>query len=193
MPDDVLLKEIRAGQKTALEVLYSKYRTKFIAVLIKNYSCDKETATEIYQISIVVVYDNIMNGKLTKLNNENSLWNYIYVTGTNKYNDWLREQRRISDVPESYFSSTKIEDSELEQRTLTEELNLENLTDMQEALAQLGDPCTTMLELFYYEGKSMTEIAEEMNYNNRDTAKNKKYKCLKRLRVIFKEISKNTK
>jgi RNA polymerase sigma factor (sigma-70 family) len=191
MPDDVLLKEIRAGQKMALEVLYTKYRTKFIAVLIQNNACGLEVATEIYQISVVVVYDNIMDGKLTTLNNENSLWNYIYVTGTNKYNDWLRKERRISEVPEFYFGTKVAEDTKVEQRALAEELKLENLADMQEALVQLGDPCTTMLELFYYEEKSMTEIAEEMNYNNRDTAKNKKYKCLKRLRLIFNEISKN--
>lgn len=191
MPDDVILEEIRAGQKTALGVLYNKYRTKFIGVLIKNYGCDLEVATDIYQMSVVVVYDNIMDGKLGKLNNENSLWNYIYVTGTNIYNDWLREQRKITEIPESYFGTSIDTDSSLEQRSIAEDLKLENLADMQKALARLGDRCTTLLELFYYENKSMTAIAEEMNYNNRDTAKNKKYKCLTRLRLIFKDISKN--
>jgi len=191
MPDDVLLDGIREGQKTALEVLYTKYRTKFIAVLIKSYSCDVEVATEIYQISIVIVYDNIMSGKLATLNNENSLWNYLYVTGTNKYNDWLRKQRKIADSPEVYLEEAIADEADVDQRSREEDLNLAQLTNMQEALRELGDPCATVLELFFYENKTMTEVADEMNYKTSNTAKTKKYKCLKRLRLIFKEISKN--
>ena len=59
-------------------------------------------------------------------------------------------------------------------------------------LEKLGEPCKTLLELFYFNNMSMDEIASQLSYKNRATAKNLKYKCLGRLRNKFnKEMIKN--
>ena len=59
-------------------------------------------------------------------------------------------------------------------------------------LEKLGEPCKTLLELYYFHDMSMDQIAENLDYKNRATAKNLKYKCLNRLRNIFKkEMIKN--
>jgi RNA polymerase sigma-70 factor (ECF subfamily) len=58
------------------------------------------------------------------------------------------------------------------------------------ALGHLGQPCQQLVELFYYEKKSMEEISARLNYKNADTAKNQKCKCMARLRSLFeKELS----
>jgi DNA-directed RNA polymerase specialized sigma24 family protein len=58
----------------------------------------------------------------------------------------------------------------------------------QEAQSLLGDelihtpePCGSIIRLFYYEDKSMDEIAEEVGYKNATTAKSKKNQCMKDL------------
>jgi DNA-directed RNA polymerase specialized sigma24 family protein len=50
-----------------------------------------------------------------------------------------------------------------------------------ECIASLGDTCRKILMYHYFDGLSMNEIAERMEFANTDTAKTKKYKCKKRL------------
>ncbi len=53
------------------------------------------------------------------------------------------------------------------------------------ALDDLGEPCRSLLKAFYYQEKSMQEIAADFGYTNPDNAKTQKYKCLTRLKKIF--------
>ena len=71
-----------------------------------------------------------------------------------------------------------------------DDLNSENenrLDLVEKCLEELGDPCRALLISYYYEKKSMLEIAELLGYKNTDTTKNQKYKCLKRLKKLFIE------
>lgn len=56
---------------------------------------------------------------------------------------------------------------------------------MERALSRLGEPCKSLLEAYYLQKKSMSEIASGFGYTNPDNAKNQKYKCLVRLRKLF--------
>ncbi|MGB6649412.1 MAG: sigma-70 family RNA polymerase sigma factor, partial [Bacteroidota bacterium] len=49
----------------------------------------------------------------------------------------------------------------------------------------LGEPCRTLLLLFYWEERSMGEIAVELGFANADTAKSKKYQCKKALEKLL--------
>ncbi len=51
-------------------------------------------------------------------------------------------------------------------------------------MVQIGEPCKTLLELFYYYSWSMAEIAERMNYNNANVAKTQKSRCVKQLKQM---------
>jgi DNA-directed RNA polymerase specialized sigma24 family protein len=62
---------------------------------------------------------------------------------------------------------------------------------MEKAMLNLGEPCRSLLEAFYLQKKSMTEIAGNFGYTNADNAKNQKYKCLMRLKKIFFDHYKN--
>ena len=53
-------------------------------------------------------------------------------------------------------------------------------------LDEIGETCKTLLGLFYFDGYSMDRIAEMMDLSNADTAKSKKYQCLKKLEAITK-------
>jgi len=62
-----------------------------------------------------------------------------------------------------------------------------DLQMVERCLQLLGDPCKTLLELYYYKRLSMAQITSSMDYKNVDTTKNLKYKCIKRLRRLFEE------
>ena len=55
------------------------------------------------------------------------------------------------------------------------------------AVAKLGEPCRTLLVLFYWEERSLQEIARQMHFANTDTVKSKKYQCKKSLEKILSD------
>ena len=78
-------------------------------------------------------------------------------------------------------------EEEMEQHEKTNE----EFQAMEKAIGSLGEPCKSLLEAYYFQKKSMHEIAAGFGYTNADNAKNQKYKCLMRLKKIFFSQYKN--
>jgi RNA polymerase sigma factor (sigma-70 family) len=61
------------------------------------------------------------------------------------------------------------------------------INTLEEALAQLketGEKCYAILKSYFYEKKSMQEIAQELGYTNGDNVKNQKARCQKKLKEL---------
>lgn len=54
-------------------------------------------------------------------------------------------------------------------------------------VANMEDPCKTILWSYYWGGNNMKEIAEKMKYKNTDVAKSKKSHCLSKVKIILAE------
>lgn len=176
------ISKIKNEGNEALGEVYIKYREEFVSWLMKQYRCDVDTAKDIYQQVIVIFYDNIRLGKLTEL--RSNLKTYLFAIGKNKYHEYLKKNTRFVQkddfAGESGFNGEEIKEKQ------EKEIQLDQL---EESLRELGDPCQSILKLFYYQKKSMDQITEILNYKNRETAKNQKYKCLNRLRKIHFKVS----
>lgn len=59
---------------------------------------------------------------------------------------------------------------------------------MREMVENMQEPCKTILWSFYWEGKSMKVIADEMKYNNPDVAKTQKSRCMTKAKVALADI-----
>lgn len=176
------ISKIKEEGNEALGKIYIEYRDEFISWLIKQYRCDFETAKDIYQLAIIIFYDNVRLGKLTEL--RSNLKTYLFAIGKNKYYEHLKKNSKF--IPTEDFHTESASNGEEIQEKQEKEIQLEQLD---ESLTALGDPCKTLLKLFYYEKKSMDEITKILDYKNRETTKNQKYKCLNRLRKIHFKLS----
>ena len=58
------------------------------------------------------------------------------------------------------------------------------------SIALLGEKCRKLIRLFYFEKKSMTEIAETMGFNTQAVATATKYRCFKDLKQKALELKK---
>ena len=58
---------------------------------------------------------------------------------------------------------------------------MDRLKLVTDAIYSLGVSCKRILDYYYFEQMSMALIALQLGYKNKDTVKNLKYKCLKRL------------
>ena len=56
-------------------------------------------------------------------------------------------------------------------------------------LSMAGQKCLELLRAFYYQQKSLSEIATEFNYSGVRSATVQKYKCLEKIRTIVKQKS----
>lgn len=182
MNEQVIIEEIKNGNQAQFASVYRAYRAEFITWLSSKFECSREEAREIYQVAIMALYENIVNDKLQQLNS--SMKTYLFAIGKNKFLEFRKAQNK--------FSQAEPEELELEEVMAWEaEDREEKLKIMEESVEKLGDPCKSLLELYYYHNMSLHEIADKMSYKNPSTAKTLKYKCLGRLRNIFKTESKN--
>ena len=62
----------------------------------------------------------------------------------------------------------------------------ERVRIINECINSLGDTCRKILTYYYFDGMSMSDIAEKLGFANTDTAKTKKYKCKKKLDSLVK-------
>ncbi len=171
-----IIHAIKNGDPTALGTIYKTYRTAFIGWLIKNWRCELEVAKEIYQITVVTFYDNVVNGKFTA--QQASIKTYLFAIGKNKMLERKRQEARMDYLGDYFlFEQLQAYDNP-EEKKEKEKLFLQ----IEVALKALGNPCKTLLEDFYYFKCNLKSITEKLKYKNENTAKNAKYKCLQRLK-----------
>ena len=172
-----LITAIKANDSVALKSFYiANYRKT--QTLVLNNSGTEEDAKDVYQEAFIVVWNNIKNNKFIPLN-ETAIEGYLFSIGKNKWMDILRSTR---------FKKTN---NTINETLLNEEVNeiyQEDIFDLKlkstmNAFKNLGEPCKELLTNYYFEKKSLKDIAQILNIEE-TTARNKKYRCMEKLRSL---------
>ena len=177
MFDEKSILEIKNGNEKVLTEIYKSFRDEFIRWSGRHYQCQEEVAKDVYQMAIVIFYENIMSGKLTQL--KSSVKTYLFAIGKNKILELGVASRKTERMEENFVYEPLESVPEAERE--------EMFVLLEKALHELGEPCKTLLELYYFKNYSIEQIANFMNYKGNDSAKTQKYKCLTRLKKIFSE------
>jgi RNA polymerase sigma factor (sigma-70 family) len=169
---------------------YNRYRKEFLRRLTAKYSAlSLFEAENLYQDTFLAIRENLLQGRIK----ENTSWSsYIMTIGLNLASKEMRKLGKTDSIDDGYGEENEDSPSKTARtvedmlKTLPEEET--PLYQNQEAQSLLGDelihtpePCGSIIRLFYYEDKSMDEIAEEVGYKNATTAKSKKNQCMKDL------------
>jgi hypothetical protein len=56
---------------------------------------------------------------------------------------------------------------------------------MDDIFKEVGDVCTQILTGYYYENLSMRQLLERFDYENEQVLRNRKSKCMKKLKEIL--------
>lgn len=177
--------ELLTGLKESDPVVIKEiYRLNFNVVrayIIKN-SGSFEDAKDIFQEALVVLFENTQSSSFLLTC---SLKTYLYSVSRRLWLKKLRDEKRRQFSEREVVSHIAMVEEDLEYY----EKRNQNFRQLESALNQIGEPCKSILESFYFDKKQMDEIASSFGYTNADNAKNQKYKCLKRLKKIFFSIS----
>ena len=179
MSDSSIIDLIKNGGQPALGKVYATYRPEFISWMTRTYPISEDDCKDIYQVTILIFFDNVRSGKLTNM--VSSIKTYLFGIGKNLARENMRKSKRITSIDQKQWLTEHLIDES--QETFDENV----FSIARAALSKLGDPCRKLVELYYYQKKSMQEISALLNYNNADTAKNQKCKCMAKLRKLYQE------
>ena len=183
MDDKMIVEKMGLGDTKMLKNIYSKYHHEFISLIIRKFPKLKyDDAEDIFNDAMVSLYENITKGKLNRDNLTSTLKTYFFQIGINKTLAFVKKSSRFNDIQ----VSIQKEQSELFDDNQEEEIEFDNKLKLVEGcMDKMGNPCKTLLELYYFHKCRMVEIAERLGYNTADVAKNQKAKCMKRLRKML--------
>ena len=142
-------------------------------------SLEGAKAKDVFQEAFLIVWKNIHQNKIDQ-NEMVSLSAYLYTISKRKWVDYLRSAENkkliyIAEVEKAY-----LEVDESDEKVSFDEPYYEK---METSFRQLGANCMSLLENFYFNKKSLKEIAIENKWTEA-TAKNNKYRCLQKLKKL---------
>ncbi len=182
MNDQQLIAAIRSGNlEKPVKQLYKEY-PKIERLIVKS-GGSKEMAGEIFNDSLLLLIEKIQHPQF-KLTSKISTFLY----GINHFlakNEVRKEQSSVTVTWEN-VDSTSIENDYDHEREA-------QLTHMESLLQKVSEKCRSIFKLFYYEHKSMKEVAEELAYTSTNSAKTQKYKCMEQLHKLAHEANLSSK
>ena len=167
---------VPAGERAAgvdVEALYVQYRTLLLAVACRKFRVPDADAEALLQ---EVFLSFLQNG--SRIDNIKS-WLIAAVCNASRH--YWRSQGRSEQLPEDYLEHSDPLSHSLVEKRATE------LT-VQKALGYLQPRCRETLRLHYFEGRSASEVATELETTTR-YAEKLIHNCLKRVREIYMSIS----
>ncbi len=173
-----ILERIKKGDENAIIVVYDNYRKEFIQWCSNNYGTDEDEAADLFQDSVVAFYYNVRNQRLNELTS--SLKTYLFAIGKNLALKRLnRESRMVVDHDVLELNSSIVPEDLFE--------NSEKKKVVSALLNEMGEPCRSILKLFYFDRFAMDAIAARLGYKNEHVVKSQKLRCFNTLKKMVLE------
>ena len=174
--EKALLKGLAVNDRKSVETIYKLFYN-MVQSLILNNNGSADDARDIFQETVIVLYEKAKSGSF-ELNCQ--LKTFVYSVSRRLWLKKLQQQQKFIPNINGLDETVPVEEEVESHNQLNSEFQM-----MEKALLHLGEPCRSLIEAFYLQKKSMTDIAGHFGYTNADNAKNQKYKCLMRLRKLF--------
>src|SRR4029079_1220186 len=173
--DAEVLQLIRSQRTTGdgIRYLYQQHFESLSSFIIHN-NGNAEDAQDVFQ-EVLVAFIQLV--KQEKFRGESSIKTFLFAMNRNI---WFNELKRRKRAIEREIKYDKMQPAEEEQVDQIIE-NREASGKLIQVLESLGESCKKILLLYYYENLSMTEILAQLDYENEQVVRNKKYKCMKKL------------
>jgi RNA polymerase sigma factor (sigma-70 family) len=176
-----LLAALAIGDRTATTAIYDQHYNMISGWLLKNGGGGNDAA-DIFQEAMVILYEKAQSDdfRLTC-----KISTYLFAVSKHLWYKKLQKlQRQPGALPDNAGSDEEMDWAYEDDINVHHEREV-HYEQLNAALSQLGEPCSSLLKAFYHHDKSMSEIAADFGYTNPDNAKTQKYKCLARLRKLF--------
>ncbi len=165
-------------QQKQVSDLYKENRERLIGWLIAR-GVDPTDALDLYQQSVLAVTERLVKNGIDYF--RNGLSAYLFSVMKYMYYFELKKKGNISIDP---LDNEMVFNLKVEMDDFLKEPDDQTLR-LRQKVKQLDKKSYELLRLFYYEGKSMREIAAAMGYGTEQVAKTTKYRILNKLRKMI--------
>jgi RNA polymerase sigma factor (sigma-70 family) len=185
MTEREAIDRIREQDRAALKWVYEKQRTKFVHWFMGRHRKTAEDALQLYHDVFLDFEKNVHNGAFQYKGV--ALSTYLIGVGKNKLHEMNRENKRRQKAMDQI-----VEQMARDQQATPAAVKENMWQRLERALQDIGEPCKTLLTLFYLEEKSYAEIVQLMpNYNSADAAKNQRRRCVLRMMDLVSSTDDN--
>jgi RNA polymerase sigma factor (sigma-70 family) len=165
-------------EKQAFRQLY-RYFPK-IRKLILSKGGSTMDAEDVFQEALLILHRKWTEGKLEFTSNPET---YLFSVCRFLWKDEFKKRKHLPD--EELDEELTSDDSDLADLHQKEK----QIGLIEQALLNIGEKCLHLLRGFYFEKKSMKELAEQLDLRNEILARKQKYKCLEKAREKVKAMS----
>ena len=182
MTDIEYIQGFKKNDEHVISAFYTTQRLSFFAFFRTHYSKDDAYIIDLFQDTCIVLWKNIQHGKLTEEGLTSSLSTYFISIG--KYTMMAKDRKYKEMTTDNDLQNMNLTDSSEE----TVEQKESRLNTIEQTVRNFPSPCSDILIMHYWKQYSNEKIAEEMGYQNTDTVKTKKYKCMQRLKNKIQDL-----
>lgn len=182
MEDTLIIQLIREGKREQpIRYLYREF-PKIKNLMLKE-GLSQEVAEELFQNSLILFIEKVEHPQF-ELRSKVSTFLY----GINRFlaKNEAKRQRKTAQV--EWTEAIGYDDSELNYDFEKEA----KLSQLEFILTQITAKCQQIFQLFYFEKKSMKEIATQLNYSSVNSAKTQKYKCIEQAIKLSEQTETNS-
>ncbi len=178
--DADLFRGLVESNPTTLEIIYKENYPSVMRFVTTN-SGEPDDARDLFQEALLAAWLNAQDGKF-ECKEGQSLGGYIFQIAKFKWLDKLKSKQ--------HRSTMRLADGHMNHHDGQSETDLqeERIAQMKGMYALLDEKCKGILNAYYYEKQSLTEIGELLDHDAA-TVKTLKYRCMQKLKVLY---SKNT-
>lgn len=169
--DELLLKGLQSGDAATVERIYRLY-FPLVAHHVLSHKGSLEDAQDIFQDVLLALHRYLENPQFKLTSKLSTL---IYSISRNQWQNHLKTVARRQAHQQADLLTDLPQDG-------GEEALFQHI---QMGISELSPECRQMLDLFYFDNKSLSVIALEMGYSS-DFVKVKKFRCLESLRKAVK-------
>lgn len=181
MKEADIIRYLRTGDDReidrAFEFLYEDCYPA-IRSFVRRKGGGREDAADIFQDALIIFYKKIRNLDFSL---QCSIGTYLFSICRNLWLKKMRTTSREAKRKEHY------EQDEVDEHMLYLMEGDEDIQTMTACLREMGGDCGQLLIYFFFDGLKTDEVTRKMGYANEQVTRNKKSRCLKKLRILFKE------
>lgn len=171
------LKQGGATEKTMLRQVYLLYRP-VISDYVRRNNGTSEEAKDVFQDAVIAFYENV---KYERFKGESAISSYIYSIARFIWLNKLKRKETASRILEKQTMPLKTDNF------INRFFEKDQEEQVLKIFKRLGIDCQKVLVLNIYRQYNMKDLTAAMKYKNEQVARNKKYKCLKKLKAMIVE------
>jgi|DewCreStandDraft_4_1066084.scaffolds.fasta_scaffold92582_2 RNA polymerase sigma factor (sigma-70 family) len=175
--NEEIIEGIRAHDYTVLSHIYER-NYRIIENLVLSNGGTKDEAADVFQESMLIVYNKIRDNQLTL-----TAYFDTYLYGVCKLVWKALLRKKNSYIPAEQVSERVMSDEDVQWNMVQNEKH----QLVWHYFSKLTADCQKVIRLFF-EGKSIREITEIMHYSSEQHTKNRRLRCKERLiNIIMKD------